>query len=97
MIGYLQLYELIVVHLVRIIKTKLLWILNSCSEEKQDHFVYIDCNEGRSMINLKQMIYSQDIIMEVVQNNNHRLKIVVMMEDLHMNMNKKKIIDNIND
>ena len=34
---------------------------------------------------------------EVVQNNNLQLKIVVMMEDLHMNMNKKKIIDNIND
>lgn len=53
MIEYLQLNELIVVHLIIIIKTKLLWILNSCSEEKQDHFVYIDCNEGRSLINLK--------------------------------------------
>ena len=97
MIEYQQLYELIVVHLVIIIITKLLWILNSCSEEKQDHFVYIDCNEGRSSINLKEKFYFQDIMKEVVQNNNLQLKIVVMMEDLHMNMNNKNIIDNIKD
>ena len=97
MIGYLQLNELIVVHLVIIAKIKLLWILNSCSEEKQDHFVYIDCNEGRSSINLKQKFYFQDIMKEVVQNNNLQLKIVVMMEDSHMNMNNKNIFDNIKD
>ena len=34
---------------------------------------------------------------EVVQNNNLQLKIVVMMEDLHMNMNNKNIIDKIKD
>lgn len=34
---------------------------------------------------------------EVVQNNNLQLKIVVMMEDLHMNMNNKNIFDNIKD
>lgn len=43
------------------------------------------------------MLCFQDIIKEVVQNNNHRLKKVVMMEDLHMNINNKKIIDNIKD
>ena len=39
----------------------------------------------------------QDIMKEVVQNNNLQLKIVVMMEDLHMNMNNKNIIDKIKD